>query len=279
MAYSEFGRRVKANASQGTDHGTAGPVFLVGDRVRPGFHSDEPSLTDLDNGDLKATTDFRAVYGEVLDKVLGRRPHARPRQDAGAPGPHRLRPPRARPRAGANRPRPPKVTFGIPGYRRRSRLAVPTALGEPKLTTRRDRTAKGDLWRRRRGPLEARRDAGGERGQAGSRVKVSSSTRARSSPSVARRSPTRVARACTASASRPGRRPRTTRRTPAPDGSPPPAGWPGCHPPRRRLARPTARRRDRYAREVQLAPWARAQTMLGRSSRRLARRPRSTTIT
>jgi uncharacterized protein (DUF1501 family) len=74
MAYSEFGRRVKANASQGTDHGTAGPVFLIGDRVRPGFHSDEPSLTDLDNGDLKATTDFRAVYGEVLDKVLGADP-------------------------------------------------------------------------------------------------------------------------------------------------------------------------------------------------------------
>jgi uncharacterized protein (DUF1501 family) len=74
MAYSEFGRRVKANASQGTDHGTAGPVFLVGDRVRAGFHGDQPSLTDLDNGDLKTTVDFRAVYGEVLDKVLGADP-------------------------------------------------------------------------------------------------------------------------------------------------------------------------------------------------------------
>ncbi|HEU4332570.1 MAG TPA: DUF1501 domain-containing protein [Lapillicoccus sp.] len=74
MAYSEFGRRVKANASQGTDHGTAGPVFLIGDRVRAGFHGDQPSLTDLDNGDLKTTVDFRAVYGEVLDKVLGADP-------------------------------------------------------------------------------------------------------------------------------------------------------------------------------------------------------------
>jgi uncharacterized protein (DUF1501 family) len=74
MAYSEFGRRVKANASHGTDHGTAGPVLLVGDRVRAGFHGDQPSLTDLDNGDLKTTVDFRAVYGEVLATVLGADP-------------------------------------------------------------------------------------------------------------------------------------------------------------------------------------------------------------
>jgi len=70
MAYSEFGRRVRANASQGTDHGTAGPVFVMGDSVRAGFYGDQPSLTDLDNGDLKTTTDFRAVYGEVLHTVL-----------------------------------------------------------------------------------------------------------------------------------------------------------------------------------------------------------------
>jgi len=74
MAYSEFGRRVRANASQGTDHGTAGPVFLIGDMVQAGFHGDQPSLTDLDNGDLKTTVDFRSVYGEVLDKVLGADP-------------------------------------------------------------------------------------------------------------------------------------------------------------------------------------------------------------
>ncbi|MEP7331069.1 MAG: DUF1501 domain-containing protein [Terracoccus sp.] len=74
MAYSEFGRRVRANASEGTDHGTAGPVLLIGDSVRAGFHGDEPSLTDLDDGDLKTTTDFRAVYGEVLDRLLGADP-------------------------------------------------------------------------------------------------------------------------------------------------------------------------------------------------------------
>ncbi|HME79065.1 MAG TPA: DUF1501 domain-containing protein [Mycobacterium sp.] len=70
LAYSEFGRRVKANASQGTDHGTAGPVFIAGAPVKGGFYGDEPSLTDLDNGDLKPTTDFRDVYYELLSKTL-----------------------------------------------------------------------------------------------------------------------------------------------------------------------------------------------------------------
>jgi hypothetical protein len=53
MIHSEFGR-VLANASDGTDHGTAGPVFLLGRGVRGGFFGGEPSLTDLDDGDLKA---------------------------------------------------------------------------------------------------------------------------------------------------------------------------------------------------------------------------------
>jgi uncharacterized protein (DUF1501 family) len=70
LAYSEFGRRVAANASQGTDHGTAGPVFVAGAPVKGGFYGDEPSLTDLDNGDLKATTDFRDVYYELLSTTL-----------------------------------------------------------------------------------------------------------------------------------------------------------------------------------------------------------------
>jgi uncharacterized protein (DUF1501 family) len=68
--YSEFGRRVGANASQGTDHGTAGPMLVAGHSVRGGFHGDQPSLTDLDDGDLKVTTDFRSVYGTLLEKVL-----------------------------------------------------------------------------------------------------------------------------------------------------------------------------------------------------------------
>ena len=71
MVYSEFGRRVTANASDGTDHGTAGPVFLMGERVSGGFHGEQPSLTNLDNGDLKETTDFRSVYGTLIEKVLG----------------------------------------------------------------------------------------------------------------------------------------------------------------------------------------------------------------
>lgn len=70
MAYSEFGRRVEANASDGTDHGTAGPVFMAGRNVRGGFYGDEPSLTDLDDGNLKVTTDFRDIYGELLSKTL-----------------------------------------------------------------------------------------------------------------------------------------------------------------------------------------------------------------
>ena len=70
MAYSEFGRRVAANANEGTDHGTAGPVFVAGSAVRGGFIGAQPSLTDLDNGDLTATTDFRDVYYELLTKTL-----------------------------------------------------------------------------------------------------------------------------------------------------------------------------------------------------------------
>jgi uncharacterized protein (DUF1501 family) len=70
LVYSEFGRRVAANASQGTDHGTAGPVFVAGAPVKGGFYGEEPSLTDLDHGDLKPTTDFRDVYYELLAQTL-----------------------------------------------------------------------------------------------------------------------------------------------------------------------------------------------------------------
>ncbi|MGI8458091.1 MAG: DUF1501 domain-containing protein [Propionibacteriaceae bacterium] len=76
MVYSEFGRRVQANGSDGTDHGTAGPMFVLGRGVQGGFHGAEPSLTDLDNGDLRATTDFRSVYATILDQVLGADPGA-----------------------------------------------------------------------------------------------------------------------------------------------------------------------------------------------------------
>jgi uncharacterized protein (DUF1501 family) len=74
VAYSEFGRRVAANASQGTDHGTAGPVFIAGSSVRGGFYGASPSLTDLDNGDLKFATDFRDIYATLLERVLATDP-------------------------------------------------------------------------------------------------------------------------------------------------------------------------------------------------------------
>lgn len=70
LVHSEFGRRVEPNASQGTDHGQAGVVLLAG-TVRPGHHGEPPPLDDLDDGDLRTTTDFRAVYGAVLEDVLG----------------------------------------------------------------------------------------------------------------------------------------------------------------------------------------------------------------
>jgi uncharacterized protein (DUF1501 family) len=71
MVFSEFGRRVKENASQGTDHGAAAPMFLCGERVKPGLIGKHPSLTDLDDGDQKFHTDFRGVYAALLEKWLG----------------------------------------------------------------------------------------------------------------------------------------------------------------------------------------------------------------
>jgi uncharacterized protein (DUF1501 family) len=76
LVYSEFGRRVRANASDGTDHGTAGPVFVLGERVTGGFHGEQPSLTDLADDDLRVTTDFRDVYATMLADVLGSDPGA-----------------------------------------------------------------------------------------------------------------------------------------------------------------------------------------------------------
>jgi uncharacterized protein (DUF1501 family) len=70
LAFSEFGRRVKENGSLGTDHGTAGPVFLAGPGVRAGLHGDMPSLTDLADGDLVHAIDFRRVYATILDEWL-----------------------------------------------------------------------------------------------------------------------------------------------------------------------------------------------------------------
>ena len=73
MMFTEFGRRVEENGSLGTDHGTAGPMFLFGarDRIRGGLYGQPPSLTDLDDGNLKMTTDFRRVYATAIKEWLG----------------------------------------------------------------------------------------------------------------------------------------------------------------------------------------------------------------
>ena len=72
MTFSEFGRRVAENANGGTDHGAAGPMFIVGNKVKAGLHGDYPSLApgDLTNGDLKYNVDFRTVYAGVLEQWL-----------------------------------------------------------------------------------------------------------------------------------------------------------------------------------------------------------------
>ncbi len=71
MIFTEFGRRVEENGSLGTDHGTATPMFLVGKGVKGGFYGTHPSLTDLDDGNLKMTTDFRRVYATMIKDWLG----------------------------------------------------------------------------------------------------------------------------------------------------------------------------------------------------------------
>jgi uncharacterized protein (DUF1501 family) len=73
MAFSEFGRTVAENGSAGTDHGTAGPVFVVGPKLTGPLVGATPSLTDLDpkHGDLRVGLDFRRVYATLLDDWLG----------------------------------------------------------------------------------------------------------------------------------------------------------------------------------------------------------------
>lgn len=70
ITFSEFGRRVKENASIGTDHGAASQMFVVGESVRTGAIGAHPSLSELDDGDLKFHTDFRSVYAALLDQWL-----------------------------------------------------------------------------------------------------------------------------------------------------------------------------------------------------------------
>jgi len=72
MTWSEFGRRVQDNGSNGTDHGTAAAHFVVGNAVRPGIHGNPPNLSSLDsNGNRTIENDFRAYYGTILQDWLG----------------------------------------------------------------------------------------------------------------------------------------------------------------------------------------------------------------
>jgi uncharacterized protein (DUF1501 family) len=67
LGFSEFGRRVAENGSAGTDHGAAGVAFAIGSRVKGGIYGDHPRLSDLMEGDLRYTVDFRQVYATVLE--------------------------------------------------------------------------------------------------------------------------------------------------------------------------------------------------------------------
>lgn len=75
FSFSEFGRRVRENASRGTDHGTAAPVFVCGSGLQKGVIGKHPSLTDLDQGDLKFKIDYRSVYADLLENWMGIEPH------------------------------------------------------------------------------------------------------------------------------------------------------------------------------------------------------------
>jgi uncharacterized protein (DUF1501 family) len=77
LVFSEFGRRAKANASNGTDHGAGGTIFVSGTAVRGGLAAIHPGVTSLDsNGDLKVQTDFRTVYEALIAEWLGGDPTA-----------------------------------------------------------------------------------------------------------------------------------------------------------------------------------------------------------
>lgn len=67
LVFSEFGRRVAENGSRGTDHGCAGPMLALGARVNGGLFGAHPSLSELDDGDLIYTTDFRSVYADAIE--------------------------------------------------------------------------------------------------------------------------------------------------------------------------------------------------------------------
>lgn len=71
MTFSEFGRRSYENASAGTDHGAAAPMFVIGNQVKGGVYGPIPDLQNLQDGDVRFSTDFRQVYAATLDTWMG----------------------------------------------------------------------------------------------------------------------------------------------------------------------------------------------------------------
>jgi uncharacterized protein (DUF1501 family) len=69
VIFSEFGRRVKDNGN-GTDHGTAAPMFVIGGNNKGNVLGNNPNLSNLDNGDLKHQIDFRSVYAALLKEKM-----------------------------------------------------------------------------------------------------------------------------------------------------------------------------------------------------------------
>ena len=67
VTFSEFGRRAASNASFGTDHGNAAPMFVFGKRVQPGVVGKNPDLNQLDKGNLRQQYDYRQVFATLLD--------------------------------------------------------------------------------------------------------------------------------------------------------------------------------------------------------------------
>lgn len=72
MTFSEFGRRIEENGSNGTDHGEASPLFLVGGGTKGGIYGTAPDLAQTNMGNVRFTMDFRSVYATVLERWLGR---------------------------------------------------------------------------------------------------------------------------------------------------------------------------------------------------------------
>ncbi len=77
LVFSEFGRRAAENGSRGTDHGAGAPAFLMGSKVRAGLHGTGPDLTQLVDGDVAVTTDFRSVYTTLEQSWMGMKPSTR----------------------------------------------------------------------------------------------------------------------------------------------------------------------------------------------------------